>query len=40
MHEREDDYQKCREELTVMAEKVNAEFAPSPDKPVVVLQVT
>lgn len=40
MHERENDYQKCREELTAMADKINAEFAPSPKPPVVVLEVT
>lgn len=39
VHEREADYQKSLEELKVMADKVNTEFAPSPAKPVVVLQV-
>lgn len=35
--EREDDYQRSLDELRVMADKINAEFAR--DKPVVVLQV-
>lgn len=40
VHEREEDYTKSRVELQVMADKVNSEFAPSPDKPVLVLKVS
>lgn len=39
VNEREQDYQKCLTELKKLADKVNAECAPSPDRPVLVLQV-
>ena len=40
VHEREQDYHKCLTELRKLAAKINSEFAPSPDKPVLVLEVT
>ena len=39
VYEREEDYHKCLTELRSMADKVNKEFAPNPDNPVLVLQV-
>lgn len=38
-HEREQDYHKCLTELRSLAAKINSEFAPSPDQPVLVLEV-
>lgn len=37
--EREQDYHKCLTELRTLALKINSECAPSPDRPVLVLQV-
>ncbi|CAN0286398.1 unnamed protein product, partial [Hapterophycus canaliculatus] len=39
VHEREQDYHKSLSDLRNLAEKINSEFAPSRDKPVLVLQV-
>lgn len=39
VHEREQDYHQCLKELRTLALKINAEFAPSPDRPVIVLEV-
>ncbi|CAN0300482.1 unnamed protein product, partial [Laminaria digitata] len=36
--EREQDYHKCLNELRTLALKINSECAPSPDRPVLVLQ--
>ncbi|CAN0161897.1 unnamed protein product, partial [Ectocarpus sp. 4 AP-2014] len=37
--EREQDYHKCLSELRTLARKINSEFAPSPDRPVLVLEL-
>lgn len=37
--EREQDYHKCLNELRTLAQKINSECAPSPDRPVLVLQL-
>ncbi|CBJ29609.1 Trehalose 6-phosphate synthase, family GT20 / Trehalose 6-phosphate phosphatase [Ectocarpus siliculosus] len=37
--EREQDYHKCFSELSTLAKKINSEFAPSPDRPVLVLEL-
>eukprot|EP00752_Nemacystus_decipiens_P007782 g6950.t1 len=39
VHEREQDYHKCLTELRSLAAKINSEFAPSPEKPVLVLEL-
>eukprot|EP00903_Cladosiphon_okamuranus_P012881 g12029.t1 len=39
VYEREQDYLKCLRELETLAAKINSEFAPNPDKPVLVLEL-